>query len=56
MKSEQNTKFKVGDKVRVSKIKRQFEKGYLPNWSEEVFFIKHVVKRKPDYDSEQVCG
>jgi len=30
-------KFKVGDKVRISRIKALFEKGYLPNWSEEVF-------------------
>src|SRR5881628_3344556 len=28
---------KVGDRVRISRIKGLFEKGYLPNWSEEVF-------------------
>ena len=27
-------KYKVGDKVRLSRIKGIFEKGYLPNWSE----------------------
>ena len=32
-------KFKVGDKVRISKKKGTFEKGYLPNWTEEVFSI-----------------
>ena len=26
-------KFKVGDKVRIRKLKRKFEKGYLPNFS-----------------------
>ncbi|KAJ8050807.1 hypothetical protein HOLleu_04145 [Holothuria leucospilota] len=36
-------KFKVGDRVRISKLKLKFEKGYLPNWSEEIFTI---VKRK----------
>ncbi|KAJ8019312.1 Chromobox protein-like 7 [Holothuria leucospilota] len=32
-------KFKVGDRVRISKLKLKFEKGYLPNWSEEIFTI-----------------
>ena len=35
-------KFKVGDRVRISKYKSIFAKGYMPNWSEEVFFIKKV--------------
>ena len=33
-------KFKVGDRVRISKYKNIFAKGYMPNWSEEVFVIK----------------
>ena len=32
-------KFKVGDKVRISKSVRSFAKGYLPNWTEEIFVI-----------------
>ena len=32
-------KFKVGDRVRISKYKNIFAKGYMPNWSEEVFVI-----------------
>ena len=35
-------KFKVGDRVRISKYKKIFAKGYTPNWSEEVFVIKKV--------------
>lgn len=27
-------KFIAGDKIRISRIKGLFEKGYLPNWSE----------------------
>ena len=27
-------KYKKGDKVRISKYKRHFEKGYTPNWIE----------------------
>ena len=33
-------KFKVGDRVRISKYKNIFTKGYMPNWSEEVFVVK----------------
>ena len=30
-------KFKIGDQVRISKIKRTFEKGYLPNFSRDFY-------------------
>ena len=30
---------KVGDHIRISKYKNIFAKGYVPNWSEEVFVI-----------------
>ena len=45
--SKSKQKFKVGDKVRISRIKAVFEKGYLPNWSEEIFTIYEVKKTKP---------
>ena len=37
--NEKDTKFKVGDHVRLSKHKNIFAKGYTVNWSEEVFII-----------------
>ena len=37
--NNKNSKFKVGDHVRISKYKNDFAKGYTPNWSEEVFVI-----------------
>ena len=37
-----NSKFKIGDHVRISKYKNIFGKGYIPNWSEEVFVIKKL--------------
>ena len=40
-------KFKVGDKVRISRIKGIFEKGYLPNWSEAVYIIHEVKQTRP---------
>ena len=38
--NNKDPKFKVGDRVRISKYKNIFAKGYMPNWSEEVFIIK----------------
>ena len=40
-------KLKVGDKVRISRVKATFEKGYLPNWSEEVFVVHKVKLTQP---------
>ena len=43
----QDPKFKIGDMVRVSKYKNIFAKGYVPNWSEEIFVIKKVKNTVP---------
>ena len=40
-------KFKVDDRVRISKAKRRFEKGYMANWSEELFTIREVHASDP---------
>ena len=40
--NKEGPKFKVGDHVRISKCKNIFAKGYLPNWSEELFVITKV--------------
>ena len=40
--NDKDSKFKVGDHVRISKYKNIFAIGYTPNWSEEVFVIKEV--------------
>ena len=41
-------KFKVGDKVRISKYKRKvFDKGYTPNWTEEVFTVDKIQYSNP---------
>ena len=55
-------KFKVGDRVRISKYKNIFAKGYTPNWSEEVFVIKKVKNTVPwtyvinDLNGEEIMG
>ena len=40
--NEKDPKFKVGDRVRISKYKNIFAKGYSQNWSEEVFIISKI--------------
>jgi Integrase core domain len=55
-------KFKVNDRVRVSKSKALFAKGYEPNWSNELFKIVKVQKTRPttyllkDYLDQPVLG
>ena len=56
-------KFKVGDIVRINKTKRTFDKGYLPNWTQELFQILAVVKtqtpityKRKDLEGEVVKG
>lgn len=50
-------KFKIGDHVRVSKVKSIFEKGYTPNWSAEIFVIKKVQITNPvTYKLEDMSG
>lgn len=39
--------FSVGDFVRVSKHKSEFEKGYTPNWSSELFVINKLNDTSP---------
>ena len=42
------TAFKIGDTVRISKYKRKtFDKGYTPNWTEEVFLIDEIRPTDP---------
>ena len=41
-------RFNVGDKVRISKYKRKvFDKGYTPNWTEEIFLVDKIQSTNP---------
>ena len=40
----QDPKFKISDTARTSKHEKFFAKGYVPNWSEDVFVIKKIKK------------
>lgn len=60
--SNTQSKYKIDDYVRISKIKGVFEKGYSPSWSEEIFQIKSVIESTPvvykiaDLQNEEVEG
>jgi len=50
-------KFKVGDYVRISTQKGVFTKGYLPNWSTEIFEVIKINKTLPDtYQLQDYMG
>ena len=40
-------RFKVNDRVRITKYKNIFSKGYTENWSREILFIDCVSKTNP---------
>ena len=42
-----DSEFKIGDIIRIPKYKNIFAKGYVPNWSVEVFVIKNVKNTVP---------
>ena len=55
-------KFKVGDHVGISKYKNIFAKGYMPNWSAEVFVISKIKNTVPctyiinDLNGQEIIG
>ena len=46
--NEKDSRFKVGDRVRISKFKNIFAKGYTPNWSKEIFIVDKISDTVPD--------
>ena len=45
--NNKDPKLKVGDRVRISKYKNVFVKGYVPNWREEVFVVNKIKNAVP---------
>ena len=60
--NEKDSKFKVGDRVRISRYKNIFAKGYAPNWSSEMFIVDKINDTVPytynlkDLNDEEVIG
>ena len=59
---EKDSKFKVGDGVRISRYKYIFAKGYAPNWSKEIFLVDKINDTEPytynlkDFSDEEIIG
>ena len=60
--NEKRSRFKVGDRVRISKFKNIFAKGYTPNWSREIFIVNKKNDTVPytynikDLNGEEIIG
>ena len=60
--NDKDPKLKIGDQVRISKHKNIFAKGYMPNWSEEIFIISKIKNTVPwtyvinDLNGEEIIG
>ena len=60
--NDKDSKFQVGDHVRISKYKNIFAKGYTLNCSEEVFAISKTKNTAPwtyainDLNGEEIIG
>ena len=50
-------KYDIGTWVRISKQLQTFSKGYLPNWSEEIFIVRdRRMQRQPVYYLRDLNG
>ena len=60
--NKKDSRFKVGDRVRISKFKNIFAKGYTPNWSTEIFIVDKINDTVPytyslkDLNGEEIIG
>ena len=60
--NEKDSRFKLGDRVRISKFKNIFAKGYTPNWSKEIFIVNEINDTVPytynikDLNDEEIIG
>ena len=39
---KKSARYNVGDRVRISKFKNIFARGYTPNWSKQIFIINKI--------------
>ena len=60
--NEKCSRFKVGDRVRISKFKKLFAKGCTPNWSKEIFIVDKIDDTVPytynlkNLNDEEIIG
>ena len=59
---KKSARYNIGDRVRISKFKNIFVKGYTPNWSRETFIINKINDTVPytynlkDLNDEEIIG
>lgn len=46
-KTKAKAKYNIGDKVRISKMKTTFEKGYTAKWTKEIFTVYKILNTNP---------
>ena len=57
VKPEPKWKYRVGDTVRISKYKNVFQKGYLRNWTDEIFTVADCYPTHPvTYGLKDLAG
>ena len=60
--NEKDSKFKVDDRLRISRYKNIFAKGYAPNWSSEIFIVDKIndtvsyTYNLKDLNGEEIIG
>ena len=60
--NEKDSRFKVGDRVRISKFENILAKGNTPNWSREIFIVNKINDTVPytynvkDLNDEEIIG
>ena len=60
--NEKDSRFKVGDRVKISKFKNIFAKGHTPNWNKEIFIVNKINDTVPytynlkDLNGEEIIG
>ena len=60
--NKKDPKFKVDDRVRISKYKKIFAERYASNWSEDVFVVSKIKNTLPwtyvisDVNGEEIAG
>ena len=60
--NEKSVRYNVGDRIKISKLKNVFAKGYAPNWSREIFIINKIDGTVPytynlkDLNDEEIIG
>ena len=60
--NRKSARYNIGDRVRKSKFKNIFAKGYTPNWSREIFIVNKINDTVPytynlkDLNGEKIIG